>query len=435
MLSYSFEKFYPEAAKKARQLGNNISDLNSLSKLITSLTSTLKLRVVILIDEVDKSSNNQLFLSFLGMLRDKYLAANDGEDSTFHSVILSGVHDVKSLKLRVRDANDTKLNSPWNIAADFNIDMSFNPSEIATMLNSYALERGVQMDISALAERIYYYTNGYPFLVSKICKNIDEEEIDQNPDFNPQKWTVADIDWSFRWLTRLMYTTTNFDDMIKNLEHNKELYKLAFDIVISGIDLTASLDNPAVNIGVVYGIFTGLNGKLRISNRIYEQRLYNYMVSKQETTNTGVRRFSKPAFVTETGDLDVEKVLTKFQAFMKEHYAQKDDIFLERHGRLLFMYNLKPILNGEGFDFKEPVIGDERRTDLVVTFNRKRYVIELKRWEGEKAHQAGLDQLSEYLDLYSLKEGYLLIFDFRKNKTYKSQKINHKDKTIIAVWV
>ena len=30
-----------------------------------------------MIDEVDKSSNNQLFLSFLGMLRNKYLLKND----------------------------------------------------------------------------------------------------------------------------------------------------------------------------------------------------------------------------------------------------------------------------------------------------------------------------------------------------------------------
>ena len=46
--------------------------------------------VVLMIDEVDKSSNSQLFLSFIGMLRDKYLARNEGEDSWFLSVILAG---------------------------------------------------------------------------------------------------------------------------------------------------------------------------------------------------------------------------------------------------------------------------------------------------------------------------------------------------------
>ena len=34
---------------------------------------------------MDKSSNNQLFLSFIGMLRNKYLAREIEEDFTFKS--------------------------------------------------------------------------------------------------------------------------------------------------------------------------------------------------------------------------------------------------------------------------------------------------------------------------------------------------------------
>jgi hypothetical protein len=32
------------------------------------------------------------------------------------NVILAGVHDVKSLKLKIRADEDHKYNSPWNIA-------------------------------------------------------------------------------------------------------------------------------------------------------------------------------------------------------------------------------------------------------------------------------------------------------------------------------
>ena len=83
-----------------------------------------------MIDEVDKSSNNQLFLSFLGMLRNKYLLRNEGKDYTFHSVILAGVHDVKNLKVKIRPEEEQKYNSPWNIASDFEVDMSFSKEEI-----------------------------------------------------------------------------------------------------------------------------------------------------------------------------------------------------------------------------------------------------------------------------------------------------------------
>lgn len=67
-------------------------------------------------DEVDKSSDNQIFLSFLGLLREKYLKCQQGKDVTFHSVILAGVYDIKTLKLKLHPQEELKYNSPWNIA-------------------------------------------------------------------------------------------------------------------------------------------------------------------------------------------------------------------------------------------------------------------------------------------------------------------------------
>ena len=120
---------------------------------------------------------------------------------------------------------------------------------------------------------------------------------------------------------------------------------------------------------------------------------------------------------------------------MRENYAKPDKQFLEREGRLLFLAFLKPILNGRGFEFKEPVVDDERRMDIVITCQNQRDVIELKRWYGEKYHQKGLQQLSDYLDIYSLKRGYLLIYDFNKSKTYKEEEISFQDKEIFVMWV
>jgi hypothetical protein len=439
MLAYSLEKICPENAKLARKLGNNVSDLDTLSKFISIFISEVKRQVILLIDEVDKSSNNQLFLSFLGILRDKYLDREAGINDTFQSVILASVHDVKSLKLKIRDGSEIKLNSPWNIAADFNVDMSFNPDEIKTMLVSYTEEKKVKMDFDTIAERIYYYTSGYPFLVSKICKNIDEEEAAQNPDFNPEYWTFEDIDWSFRWLTRESYTTTNFDDLTKNLENNPELYDLVHAILFNGTDrsISFSVKNPIVNQGVLYGMFKEEEGRTVIHNRVYEQILSDYMRSKQETAtpNQGFNGYAL-GYVDSSGYLHLKNALVKFQEFMKEHYSDKDTAFLEREGRLVFMSFLKPVINGKGFMWKEPVIGDEQRMDIVVTYGEEQKdVIELKIWRGEDYHQRGLKQLSDYLDFQGLNNGYLLIFDFNKNKRYKSESIKFKDKEIFAVWV
>ena len=72
-----------------------------------------------MIDEVDKSSNNQLFLDFLGMLRNKYLKRSKPGQLTFHSVILVGVHDVKSLKTKMQKGLRTQIQQPLEYCRGF----------------------------------------------------------------------------------------------------------------------------------------------------------------------------------------------------------------------------------------------------------------------------------------------------------------------------
>ena len=135
------------------------------------------------------------------------------------------------------------------------------------------------------------------------------------------------------------------------------------------------------------------------------------------------------------GSLDMETVLTKFQAFMREQYSKKDRDFLERNGRLVFLAFIKPIINGSGHDFKEPQISDERRLDVIITFLEKKYLAELKIWRGEAAHQIGLQQLADYLDRLALTEGFLIIFDHAKRKSWKKGWQNVGDKKVFSVWV
>lgn len=430
-LAYRLEKTHPSYAEFLQEQVGKTNSLKQLSRTITRFVDHCSEKVVLLVDEIDKSSNNQLFLSFLGMLRDKYLDANRDLHTSFQSVILAGVHDIKSLKLKIAPGAEGKLNSPSNIAIDFNIDMRFNPREIEAMLIDYTKARNVEMDTALVAEKIYYYTAGYPYLVSKICK-VADEDLDQNGE--PTNWHPNLIDLAFRYLVDEGYTTTLFDDLVKNLENNSDLYQLVFDISFNGKTPAFNVLDPVINLGVLYGILGQKEGRCHIHNRIFEQKIYAYILSKQNRKADLLVGVSPSRFFNH-GQLDLQAVLSGFQQFMKENYAQKDSKFLEREGRLLFLSYLKPIINGRGFDFKEPSIAEERRMDVVVTYNNQRNVVELKRWEGEAYHQKGLAQLSNYLDSYSLTQGFLLIFDFRKNKTYKTETISFQGKEIFAVWV
>ncbi|UZW16041.1 AAA family ATPase [Clostridium pasteurianum] len=411
-----------------------VQNLNDLSNVITKLVVKADKKVVLMIDEVDKSSNNQLFLSFLGMLRNKYLLRNEGEDVTFHSVILAGVHDIKSLKIKIRSDGEHKYNSPWNIASDFDVDMSFSKEEIGTMLEDYIKNKGVKLDKEYFSERLYFYTSGYPFLVSKICKIIDEKIMLDGE----LQWKKEYMDIAVKKLVN--DDNTNFQSLIKNIENNIELKEMVKNLIIDGSKITSNINNPVINLGMLYGIFKNEELNLKMNNRIYEQIVYDYLSSLIETSTDVSFYNEKSKFIKENGNLDIKKVIIKFQEFMKHEYSRKGESFLEEDGRLLFLAFLSPIINGTGFAFKEVKGGEEKRFDIVITYEKKIYILELKIWRGDKYHEKGLAQLAEYLEQYGLEEGYLLIFDFRKVKGVVGKveevtvKINEKEKKIVEVY-
>ena len=424
-----------EYAQILKESITQVSNLKTLSKVITKFIRKVDKNVVLMIDEVDKSSNNQVFMSFLGMLRNKYLLRNEGIDNTFSSVILAGVHDVKSLKFKMRAEYEQKYNSPWNIAADFKVDMSFSKEEIKTMLNEYCTDKNINMDKEFFSERLRYYTSGYPFLVSKLCKIIDEDIMQESD----SEWKNEYMDTAVKMI--LKDNNTNFDSLIKNIENDEKLKNMVKELIIDGNNIIFNINNPIINSGIMYGIFKEEDHSLKINNKIYELLLYDYMSSLIETS-TGIGLYNnRSRYIDKNGDIDVKKMLIGFADFMKHERNNKHENFLEIDGRLLFLAFISPIINGTGFAFKEVQGGDEKRFDIVITYNRKMYILELKIWKGESYHQNGIIQLGQYLDQYNLDEGYLLIFDFRKEKSLRGTskeeniRIGQCSKNIFEIYV
>ena len=56
--------------------------------------------IVLIIDEVDSASNNQVFLDFLSQLRGYYIDRD--VTPAFWSVILAGVYDIRNIKRKIR---------------------------------------------------------------------------------------------------------------------------------------------------------------------------------------------------------------------------------------------------------------------------------------------------------------------------------------------
>jgi hypothetical protein len=225
-----------------------------------------------MIDEVDKSSDNQIFLSFLGLLREKYLRWQQGKDVTFQSVVLAGVYDVKTLKLKLHPQEESKYNSPWNIAVDFQINMSFSVKDIESMLTEYEYEHQTGMDILDVATILYEYTSGYPYLVSRICQLVDERVIGiaQFPDA-ASAWTKEGLLFAIKLL--LKEPNTLFDDMTKKLLDYPQLKEMIQNILFSGVDFPFKREMPLIDLGVTFGFLKDRDGIVAVSNRIFEIRL------------------------------------------------------------------------------------------------------------------------------------------------------------------
>jgi len=391
-------------------LDKNVTDLDRLDYFITERCTEKK--VVLIIDESDEASNNNLFIRFLKMLRDKYLFRNAGEDFTFHSVILAGVYDVRNLKQKMILAGnytpsigESAMNSPWNIAVDFDIDMSFSVKEIETMLVDYENEHRTGMNISEIAKEIRFYTSGYPYLVSRICLLIDRK-LDRN-------WTIEGIHDAIKIM--LVENTTLFDDLIKKLEENQELSELLFDLTVGKIKYPFNADAPAIKFGLMFGFLARGKYGLQIHNKIFEIRITDYfVVTKMLKWRENIIAQNSANEIIKNNVFDMELCLTKFKKHYAEIYTSKDLPFLEKDGKLIFLTYLMPLINGTGFYHFESQTRDYGKIDLVIDFLKQQFILELKIWYGDSKHEDAYEQLANYLKSKNMDSGYLLTFDFRK---------------------
>jgi len=390
--------------------------------------------IVLLIDEVDSATNNQVFLDFLALLRLAYI--NRENVPTFQSVILAGVTDIKNLKRKLRPDEASKFNSPWNIAADFKVKMSFDTADIAGMLNEYEADHRTGMDVRAVAQSIEDYTSGYPFLVSRICQLIDTELIGK-PRFETPAlaWTAEGVSETVRKI--LLERNTLFESLMGKVQSNEDLARMLQTILFAGNPVMFNPDNVALHDAEMYGFLTHTDSKVQIANRIFESRLYNYFLSTEENHENPLWLSSarmKNQFI-ENGRLNMDRVLERFVVSFDDIYGDSYTEFNEEEGRRRFLLYLRPIINGTGNYYIEARTRNNERMDVVIDYLGERFVVELKIWRGNAYNERGKDQLAAYLDYYHLDRGYMLSYNFNRKKTVGVHTVPVGDKTLVEAVV
>lgn len=318
--------------------------------------------IVLMIDEIDSASNNQVFLDFLALLRSYYLKRD--KTPIFHSVVLAGVYNIKNLKLKLRPESEHQYNSPWNtredneeseglpalndcsrnqiayvrfdIAADFDINMNFSAAQIGGMLESYEADFHTGMDIQTVAEEIYRETAGYPILVSTICKHIDEK-ISETDAFqlSKQAWSKEGVTAAVKML--LIDNIPLFESMIRHLNEFPEMKQMFWSMLFQGKEFSYNPDTKEISLACMFGYAVNRNGKVWIANRIFETRLYNYFLSEEELSNViGSMAQRDKSYFIHDGRLDMDMTLQKFVEYFTDIYGDNNDAFIEKYGRKFF---------------------------------------------------------------------------------------------------
>lgn len=398
----SKEEFLHPLAELTKN-SENKQGLKELFEHLSIMCAKAPKPIVLMIDEVDSAGNNQVFIEFLAQLRSYYLQRD--KQPTFHSVILAGVYSIKNLKLKLRPESEHQYISPWNIAAEFKIDMSFSPAQIAGMLKEYEADHHTEMDIRTVSQEIYDYTSGYPVLVSSICKCIDEDICGEGELEDPRKtWSKEGVERAVALI--LKRGPLLFESMAKQLDRYPDLYKIVEDIIYCGKKIPFSLEEKSINLGSMFGFLKEENGHVAIANRMFEMCLLN-----------------------------MDLVLKKFVSYFTEIYGSRDERFIEKQGRKIFLIYLKPIIIGTGNYYMEAQTRDERRTDVIGDYLGEQFIVKLKIWHGEEYNERGEKQLTDYLEYYHKDKGYMLSFNFNKNKKVGVQKIRVGGKTIVEAVV
>ena len=68
---------------------------------------------------------------------------------------------------------------------------------------------------------------------------------------------------------------------------------------------------------------------------------------------------------------------------------------------------------------------------MIIDYLGRQYIVELKIWREPRYNAEGEKQISDYLDYYGLNTGYMLSFNFNKNKETGVKQVHIGDKVLV----
>ena len=400
----------------------------ALREVLTRWSEADPRPLVLLIDEIDSLIGDTL-LSVLRQLRSGY----DQRPASFpQSVILCGVRDVRDY--RIHSGSEKAVitgGSTFNIKSESLRLGDFTESDVQTLLAQHTEETDQAFAADAL-DAVWMRTQGQPWLVNALCY----QACFRNRAGRDRSRPIVLDDILEAQEQLILRRETHLDQLADKLQEDR--VRRVVEPMLSAAEkrsFSARDIEYARDLGLI-----ARHGPLRIANPVYAEvvpRELTYAAQEDLVQDTAW-------YVDADGGLDMEKLLTAFQTFFREHsehWVGRFD-YLEAGPQLLLQAFLQRVVNGGGRIEREYGLG-RGRTDLLILWPQggrtRRFVIECKLRRGEvgKTIHEGVRQTLGYMDRCGAEAGHLVVFDRSKRRCWKDKVFRREESAdggAITVW-
>ncbi|MCC6555432.1 MAG: AAA-like domain-containing protein [Polyangiaceae bacterium] len=397
----------------------------AILKYLTRLCEASDRPLVLLFDEVD-GLVGETMVSFLTQLRAGYI--DRSIDPFPESVVLVGRRQVRDYVLSVEERSAVSwlgTASPLNITAEAATLGPFTEAEVAELLDQHTALTGQRFEADAV-RRIYELGCGHPWLTNALADQI----VDRDLRDRGVAVTASHVDAARE--TIILERRSHIDSLVARLREPR--VQRIIDAMLAGSQTSADVLDDDLSYVMGLGLIRLREGAFEIANPIYREVVPRAL--------TFVRQAQIPvqraAYVRPDGSLDMPGLMASFQVFWRKdgHLAAEGFTYRESGPHLMLMGFLQRIVNGGGRIEREYGLG-RGALDLLIFWNQERHAVEVKLRRDTETEADALDQVSRYLDHAGLPEGWLVLFDLRKDVPWSERltlrDVDHAGKRIHTV--
>jgi hypothetical protein len=380
-----------------------------LGDFLTAWAERVQAHLVLLLDESDTVTGTAM-VSLLSQLREGFMDRGVGSFPT--SIALIGLRDLRDYLAESKGGKAVSPGSPFNISAGSLTLRNFNAAEVAELLSQHTEETGQVFTPEAVAE-IHRQTDGQPYLVNALA---DLCVTDLVPD-RAEAVTAAHVVLAREQL--IVARRTHLDNLAERLKEPR-VARIVEAALVGDEPLTVPYETDDFQYVLDLGLLRKGRQGAEAANPIYREVLVRELSRRVQSA---VSELWWP-WKTPEGRLDFPALLEAFRGWWRANAGaliKQTETYLEAVPHLALNGFLQRVVNGGGRVHRE-FATDRGAMDLLIEYGPDRFGVELKRVRDhdglEAIIEAGVAQLSGYLDSLGLAEGWLVVFDVRAGRSW-----------------